>query len=159
MIGDYKIISGGQTGADIAGLKSAKIHNLETGGYIPKGFLTLDGNKPEYQQLYNLIETKTTYYGDRTKLNVVNSDCTIWFGENKTSNGKICTFKNIKKYNKPHLDIDIKDMPKNSDVYLWISQNNFKIINIAGNSETTSNGIQKIVEIYLIELFDLFKKN
>jgi len=154
----YKIISGGQTGVDIAGLIAAKNNNLETSGHIPKGFLTLEGCKPEYHELYNLIETKTSYYPERTALNVKNSDCTLWFGENKQSNGKKCTFKNIIKYKKPYLDIDIGNMPKVDVIYQWMTNNDYNVINIAGNSESTSKGIQEKLENYLTELFSLLKK-
>lgn len=148
-----KIISGGQTGADIAGLRSAKKAGIETGGFIPKGFLTLDGKKPEYKNLYGLTETKSEYYNVRTGMNVENSDCTLWFGENKYSNGKQCTFKNIRLYNKPYMDIDIKKMPDINTIIDWINDNDYKIINIAGNSETTTKGIQVVVEKYLDKLF------
>jgi RNA polymerase sigma factor (sigma-70 family) len=39
-----KVISGGQTGADQAGLFAAEAFGIETGGWMPKGFLTLAGN-------------------------------------------------------------------------------------------------------------------
>src|SRR5689334_13215671 len=102
-----KIISGGQTGADIAGLKTAKKHGIKTGGYMTKGFITLNGLKPEYKNLYKVQETKKTDYPTRTGMNVMTSDCTLWFGENKISRGKLCTFKFIKKYKKPCKDINI----------------------------------------------------
>ncbi|MFZ8324119.1 YpsA SLOG family protein, partial [Staphylococcus aureus] len=38
-----KVISGGQTGADQAGLRAGKAAGLETGGMVPKGCLTDDG--------------------------------------------------------------------------------------------------------------------
>jgi hydroxymethylpyrimidine pyrophosphatase-like HAD family hydrolase len=37
------IISGGQTGADIAGLKVAKQLNFKTGGFAAKNFMTENG--------------------------------------------------------------------------------------------------------------------
>jgi len=50
-----RVISGGQTGADIAGLKAAKAFGIPTGGYMTSGFRTLDGYKPEYHREYNVI--------------------------------------------------------------------------------------------------------
>lgn len=47
-----KVISGAQTGADVAGLKAAKACDILTGGFIPKRYKTLDGPKPEYEELY-----------------------------------------------------------------------------------------------------------
>jgi hypothetical protein len=42
-----KIISGGQTGADVAGLDVAIKHGIPHGGAIPKGRLTENGTLPE----------------------------------------------------------------------------------------------------------------
>lgn len=148
-----KIISGGQTGADIAGLKMAKKHKFKTGGYMPCGFLTLDGVKPQYKELYNMQETKSSDYPTRTKLNVQNSDCIIWLGPNEVSRGKMCTFKHIKASNKASLDIDI-DKPKSiKSVCKWIVDNEFSIINIAGKSETLNNNMEEKVSAYLDKLF------
>ena len=41
-----KIISGGQTGADREALETARDLGIETGGFVPKGWLTEDG--PDY---------------------------------------------------------------------------------------------------------------
>ena len=152
-----KIISGGQTGADIAGLKIAKKYDFETGGNIPKGCLTLVGSKPEYIKLYDMKETKTIDYPTRTMLNVIESDCTIWFGEKRYSAGKLCTFKHIKKNNRPSLDIDINDFLLVDKLFEWIKINKFEIINIAGNSETKINNIEQKVSEYLESLFSKFK--
>ena len=72
-----KIISGGQIGADIAALRAAKRLGLETGGWMPKGFRTKDGDHPEYAQEYGMMETQTYDYPRRTKLNVIEADCTL----------------------------------------------------------------------------------
>lgn len=154
-----KIISGGQTGADIAGLKIAKKHGFVTGGNIPKGCVTLDGPKPEYIELYNMKETSSTDYPTRTMLNVKESDCTIWFGEKKVSPGKLCTFKHIKNYNKPYVDVDVNNFTSVDTLLDWIKSNNFKIINIAGKSETKINNMEKIVSDYLDLLFSKLKSS
>jgi len=46
-----KIISGGQTGADRAGLDFAIKHNIPYGGWLPKGRKTEDGKLPDSYQL------------------------------------------------------------------------------------------------------------
>jgi hypothetical protein len=147
------IISGCQTGADIAGIKTAKKYGFKTGGYIPKGFLTLDGKKPEYEKMYGVEQTTTSKYPQRTELNAKTSDGTIWFGQNKYSAGKQCTFKFIKKYNKPFLDLDIEKLPDPDEISKWICDNNIKILNIAGNSEQTTKGIENIVCDFLDIVF------
>lgn len=49
-----KVISGCQNGADQAGLYVAKKYGIETGGWIPKGWKTLNGSKPEFGPMYNI---------------------------------------------------------------------------------------------------------
>jgi hypothetical protein len=146
------VISGGQTGADIAGLKAAKKNGYKTGGYMPKGFKTLKGNKPEYAVEYGLKEANTYGYPLRTKLNVLNSDWTIWF-EEKISPGKQCTYKYIKMYSKPYLDLNINKLPSISYVLEWIKTNEIKTLNIAGHSQETSKNIESVVYNYLDEIF------
>ena len=51
-----KIISGGQTGADQAGLAVAKRLGIPTGGFVPKGFLTEAGPRPDLAAEYGLEE-------------------------------------------------------------------------------------------------------
>ena len=59
-----KIISGGQTGADQAGLDVAIKFNIPHGGWIPKGRLTEEG---PLSQRYRMTEMKTANYRARTK--------------------------------------------------------------------------------------------
>jgi len=50
------IVSGGQTGADIAGLRAARALDIPTTGFMPKGWTTERGPKPEYAQKFGLLE-------------------------------------------------------------------------------------------------------
>ena len=43
-----RVISGGQTGADQAGLAVAKRLGIPTGGCMPKGWLTEAGPRPDF---------------------------------------------------------------------------------------------------------------
>ena len=51
-----KVVSGGQTGADRAGLKAACILGIETGGWAPTGFATANGNDPTLGTKFHLKE-------------------------------------------------------------------------------------------------------
>ena len=62
-----RIISGGQTGADQAGLSVAKRLGIPTGGFVPKGFLTEAGPRPDLAAEYGLEETATVAYPERTE--------------------------------------------------------------------------------------------
>ena len=69
-----KIVSGGQTGADRAGLDAAMKFGLAVGGYCPKGRLAEDGTVPEH---YPLVEMAKGGYSVRTERNVIESDGTL----------------------------------------------------------------------------------
>ena len=75
-----KIISGGQTGADQAGLDVAIKHDIPHGGAIPKGRMTEDG---VLDPKYNLEEMTTKSYPKRTEKNVLDSDGTVIFTHGK----------------------------------------------------------------------------
>ena len=143
-----KIISGGQTGADQGGLIAAKQLSLLTGGWMPKGFRTLNGSNPELASEYNLNEHSSCYYPPRTYLNVKESDGTVRFATNFQSAGELCTLKAIKQYDKPYFDVDFDDIEqKIIDFRSWLKCYSIKILNVAGNSESTSPGItQKTID-------------
>lgn len=151
-----KIISGGQTGSDIAGLKAASQLGIETGGHIPKGFLTLDGPKPHYVK-YNLIEHSSPKYPPRTALNVKNSDGTILFATNFSSAGTKLTLKYANQYKKPSINVDLNNPISVDTVVNWIKTNNIHVLNVAGNSELRSPGIEDFATKYLIEVLSNFK--
>jgi hypothetical protein len=71
-----KIVSGGQTGADRAALDWAIFHDLPHGGWCPKGRKAEDGVIPDQ---YQLTETSSASYPQRTQWNVRDSDGTVIF--------------------------------------------------------------------------------
>ena len=148
-----KIISGGQTGVDEAGLRAAKFCGLATWGEIPKGFRTLDGPRPDLALEYGLTESISSGYPLRTENNVKNADATIRFASNFHSPGEKCTLRAIKWFKKQYLDININNPLSIEIVSDWIVDGKFKILNIAGNSEDSSPGIGKFVEDFLKEVF------
>ena len=74
-----KIISGGQTGADRAGLDFAIHAGPEHGGYVPRGRKAEDGR---IDDRYNLFERSTSSYPARTRRNIEESDGTVIFSLN-----------------------------------------------------------------------------
>jgi hypothetical protein len=151
-----KVISGGQTGADQAGLIAAKRLGLETGGWIPNGFKTQEGSRPEFSSLYNLKEHKSSYYPPRTYQNVKESDGTIRLATDFNSAGEICTLKAITQYDRPYFDVDLSldDLEqKIVEFKSWLKCYSIKVLNVAGNSENTSRGItQKSVDFLVTAL-------
>jgi Circularly permutated YpsA SLOG family len=98
-----KIVSGGQTGADRAGLDFAIEVGLAHGGYVAKGRKAEDGRIDEK---YRLTELATNSYPERTKRNVRESDGTIILSLNeKLSGGSALTLSYARHANKPVLHI------------------------------------------------------
>lgn len=148
-----RVISGGQTGADQAGLRAAKIFGLETGGWLPKGCRTLDGPRFDLLTDFNMVEHISSSYAPRTEANVRDSDATIRFATTFSSAGEICTKKAINWYKKPSKSINTNNPIDVAEIALWIKENNFETLNVAGNSEETSPGIGDFVFDYLLEVF------
>lgn len=152
-----KIISGGQSGADIAGLVVAKKLGYETGGTLPKGFKTLDGPKPEYAEIFGCEEHTSTSYVPRTHKNVKDSDATMRLAFNFKSAGEICTLNAIEKYEKQHFDVDLAQPRPVEEAINWIKKFDIQTLNIAGNSEQTAPGTYKAAKVYLTEVFSRLK--
>jgi hypothetical protein len=57
-----RVITGGQSGADQAGWRAARAAGIPTGGFMPKGFLTEDGPRPEFAEEFGAVEMPTDSY-------------------------------------------------------------------------------------------------
>jgi hypothetical protein len=74
-----RVVSGGQTGADQGGLEAAARLGVRTGSYMPKGWRTEDGPRPDLAARFGLVEATTAEYPDRTERNVPLADATVVF--------------------------------------------------------------------------------
>ncbi len=145
-----KIISGGQTGADRGGLDAAIELGLEHGGWCPFGRQAEDGMIPDK---YLLKEMGTGGYRERTRKNVEDSDVTIIFigdGYNPTGGSRL-TAEFCERYRKHHIVLNVKLPPYEliNEITEFIKANNPSVINIAGNRESKSPGIQDKVQALL----------
>ena len=145
-----KIISGGQTGVDRAALDFALTHGIHRGGYCPKGRKSEDGTIPEK---YPLTETQSDNYPERTELNVKTGDGTLILIAGDPDRGTQLTIDLCKRYNKPCLVIDLNDEKDRVDIKLWIEKNKIGTMNIAGNRESISPGIQEKAYRFLLMIF------
>jgi len=160
-----RVISGGQTGADIAGVEAAKELGLETGGWLPKGWRTQDGARPEYRNQYGMSEHPDAGYTGRTRQNVDDADATIAFrfkysaGTDKTigyaqtgrwQNGSLRTTY------LGHKPVLVITDPKNPQLAVqqireFLTKTGAETINIAGHRESSSEGINAFVRAVLTE--------
>ena len=149
-----KIISGGQTGADRAALDFAIKRGLEHGGFCPKGRRA--ENKP-IPKKYNLVETESRGYPQRTILNVKGSDGTVIFVSSKLTTGCKLTLDSALQFNKPVMVINLNEEPNYLTIGCWIIERKINVLNIAGSRESTKPGIHKKVFDYLTNLDKCFE--
>ena len=155
----FKVISGGQTGGDIAGLRGARDANVEVGGWIPKGkHFQGKGQSPRHGlsqdardqmeidiEAFGLIETESSGYLERTELNASNSDGTVFVAVDMKSRGLGATKRYAEKAGKPFLLIDMKktDLPNAIKLLKeFIVEHKIETLNVAGNREHSS-GVNK----------------
>ena len=148
-----KVISGGQTGADQAGLFAAKHHEIETGGTAPKGYRTLKGDQNILLRRFNLEESYSPSYPVRTATNVAKADGTLRLAYNFTSAGEMATLKAIKNFKKPYFDVDMNNPIDPTITANWIVGHNISILNIAGNGENANGNVFSTILEYLKLVF------
>ena len=137
------VISGGQIGADEAGLFAARQAGFKTGGTAPFGYRTCRGPNEELCTLYGLTQDSSYGYSPRTIKNVKNSDATLIIAKNLNSPGCVLTAKSAKRFLKPILQIKVPDRkPSDDEIESWVDQvtnflivNHVKILNVAGNRD------------------------
>jgi len=149
-----KIISGGQTGVDRAALDFALNNGINCGGWCPLGRKAEDG---KISDKYPLLETKSSKYSERTKLNVQNSDGTLIFFNQTLDKGSTLTATLANKYCKPLFYYNFSANTNFSEITLWIDSNKIKILNIAGSRESNSTGIYTKTYTLLNKIFIIKK--
>lgn len=145
-----KIISGGQTGADRAGLEAALILNIPTGGFCPKGFMTELGKDFSLKK-FRLKETETCKYDERTVKNVLSGDGTVIFcrldsKKRIVGDGTQLTYAIALNNGKP-----VIINPSKRKFLSWMEKNNIEILNVAGNRESQNPGIFERTKKFLVK--------
>lgn len=138
---DFIVVSGGQTGADQAGLDWAIDHGAKHGGWCPKGRKTEEGPLPAQ---YQLIETPSSSYLERNEWNVRDSDATLIFTlTDKLDGGSKRTAEFAEKLGKPYLHVRPGIHPKY--IARFLQHHAVKKLNIAGKRESSAPGIGDFV--------------
>lgn len=148
-----RIISGGQTGADRGGLDAAIDLGIPHGGWCPKGRRAEDGAIPKK---YQLEETPSPEYVERTEQNVVSSQGTVVFTFGPPSAGSALTIHLADKHRKPVVHFDLKKVAADEAarrLRAWIEENGVSILNVAGSRESIAAGLEKLVHRILAAAF------
>ena len=153
-----KVISGGQTGVDRAGLDSALAAGFPIGGYCSKGRLAEDGTIPERYPMIEM-DSPESYY--RTEKNVMDSDGTLILNKGELTEGTRLTYDFTVKYGKPSLivQLDAKDIIKPEHVVRWMEGQFISTLNVAGPRESKCpDGIYAEACAYLERVFALIRE-
>lgn len=146
-----EIISGGQTGVDRGALNAALQQGVACGGFCPRGRVAEDGVIPAE---YPLIETISSNYIERTRLNVEKADITIIITyDRELTGGSKSTYEHALKCGNP---CRVMCFPCSaSELLQWISERSAEKVNVAGPRESEARGIQLSTERLFCDLFDL----
>lgn len=145
-----KVVSGGQTGADRAGLDAALEAGIPIGGYCPRRRLAEDGTVPAK---YPLIELERGGYSARTEKNVVESDGTLILNVGRLTGGTKLTAECAQKHGRPYLIVQVDASPSPATVICWIEENNIQVLNVAGPRESKCPGLYQIALAFLHHIF------
>lgn len=149
MMRPAKIISGGQTGSDLAGLRAALALQIPCGGWMPRGFRNELGERPWMAKMYGMREHASPLYQPRTKANVEEADVTLIFGETRSPGTKL-TLSYLGGLRKPFL-VNPTVQQIQDDIPMAVPDPASYVVNIAGNRESTNRGIEAYVYRLLIE--------
>ena len=161
----WKIVSGGQTGVDRAGLAAAMSFSMQTGGWAPMGRIAEDGVVPE--GFYSLKEYSKPGYRARTKANVEDSDATlILVDEVPLTGGTALTANWAARVGRPCKVVRLADADAAEQIRDWmLSLEDMVrpgaidpvILNVAGPRESKSPGIFLRAKATLLEVLSFFR--
>lgn len=150
-----EVISGGQTGADFAGIRAAARRNIQTFGWVPKGWRTDAGANPKLSE-YNLREHHSPEYPPRTEANVIEAEATLIFGRSSPGTNlteKLC-LKHQRDFRRYPFPTSLSDKDTIKEIRDWIRKENISSLNIAGNRESKNRGIYAYVYNLLSAVFE-----
>lgn len=145
-----KIISGGQTGVDQAGLDFAIEFGFQHGGTVPKGRLSEAGPIPAK---YQVKEHISPGYPPRTEANVRDGDATAIFthGPINEESGSLLTASLCLKLKKPYVVISLASDEAQGVKALkeLVEAHEVKVLNVAGSRGSRKPDIAKVRRILM----------
>ena len=160
MIRVSKIISGGQTGADRGGLDAAIALGIPHGGFCPRSRRAEDGVIPAR---YELVSLADDHYRARTAENVASADATIIFARSVDTleGGSRLTMDLAQCSSKPFAVFGVFAPDVDRSVKRWLARTlvhtQGAVLNVAGNRESVTPGIQAAVRNLLVAALEHVK--
>ena len=139
-----RIVSGGQSGADRAGLDAALLNGFLHGGWCPKGRKAEDG---VIDLKYDLTETTSAGYRTRTERNVRDSDGTLILTLSAVlTGGSLLTQNLARKHGRPslHVSRDGTSDPV-AAIREFVNSQEIRRLNVAGSRESKEPGLHEWV--------------
>jgi hypothetical protein len=143
-----KILTGSESGSDQAAWRAANTFGVAVGGWMPEGFPTADGPRPEFAQQYGTTELPTDNRIASIEQNIHDSDATLWFGETTTEDAQT-TVAACHRLGKPCMLIYPTAAFMPSHVAAWVRNGRIETLTVAGNREAVEPGIGDRVERFL----------
>jgi hypothetical protein len=122
---------------------------------MPLGFLTEQGPRPDLARTFGAAEHESPEFDARTAANIRDSDATLIFAGNDPSPGTWKTIEACREYDRPYrvVPVEREDGSARSRVAAWIADQNIRALNVAGDRESRTPGIEAKVEAFLAEVF------
>ncbi len=165
-----KVISGGQAGVDQVALRIARSHKqeladthpgqIETGGWMPKGWWTTEGARPDFAKLYGMRECPVEGYPARTMMNAREGHITVWFGED--SKGMACTRNACHKLHRDFVSGDTIRTPESVLRLLRLAAHCIDgdegplILNVAGTRKEDSDGARE-AKVFMQQFLEWYR--
>jgi hypothetical protein len=157
-----QVITGGQTGVDQAGWRAAKKAGLPTGGFMPRNFKTEAGLKASLAEEFGARALESPSYAHRTIRNVLLADAVLVMGDPDSSGSRL-TINTAMEHNREVRVVE-SIVTRNPEIVIawdlpaeaiadWIRKVNPRVLMVAGNRESTTPGIGKAAEMFLLEVF------
>lgn len=140
---------------------------------MPKGFRTHGGSHEDWARQFYLRESPTASWRARTFVNVIDAQATLRIAEKFGSPGMLTALDAIVEHNRPYVDVllfrsaqgelsvgttipmefEVSRAAEVKRICDWISERQICVLNVAGNAEQQSCGIERFAQSFLVDVF------